>query len=192
MPDPFGQTLPVLHTPRLRLRHPRQTDADQVLSIFGDPVSMRYWSREPMQGRPEAVEYLDRIDQGFAMRSLFQWAITRLDEDELVGTVTLFGWSQQHRRAELGYMLSPALWGQGYAYEAVQAVLAFGFLQMDLHRVEADVHPDNGGSVRLLERLGFRHEGTLKERWFTYGEWSDSVLFGLLRTDFLERPGASR
>ena len=54
---------------------------------------------------------------------------------------------------------------------------------MGLHRVEADVDPENAGSIRLLERLGFRREGLFRERWFTFGSWKDSAMFGLLLSE---------
>src|SRR5690606_38652938 len=96
-----------------------------------------------------------------------------------------------HRRAEVGFMLAPAHWGKGYAAEAVRAVLRFAFEAMDLHRVEADVDPDNGASLRLLERLGFRREGYLRERWWPYGAPADSVVLGLLRDAFVAEPSAA-
>ena len=77
--------------------------------------------------------------------------------------------------------------GRGLASEAVRASLAFAFGPMDLHRVEADVDPDNEDSLRLLERIGFKREGLLRERWFTFGTWKDTVLLGLLAGDV--RPG---
>jgi RimJ/RimL family protein N-acetyltransferase len=54
---------------------------------------------------------------------------------------------------------------------------------MALHRVEADVDPENGASIRLLERLGFQREGYFRERWFTFGSWKDSAMYGLLASD---------
>ena len=182
--DPFGQTLPTLVTPRLRLRHPRPADAERVLAVFGDPVAMRYWSHEPLPDLDAARAYLRSIDEGFEQRSLFQWALTRPEDDRLVGTVTLLHWDRANRRAEVGYMLAREQWGQGLASEAVRAVLRFAFDALGLHRIEAELDPRNEASARLLERLGFRHEGHQRERWFLYGEWSDSALYGLLRTDF--------
>ena len=188
-PDPFGNALPVLETARLRLRAVRRSaDVDAILAVFGDPEAMRYWSHGPLPDLAAAHGYVDQMEQGFATRTLFQWVVTHRDADGLVGTVTLCQWDRDNRRAEVGYMLSRDHWGRGYAREAVHAVLRFAFERLDLHRVEADVHPDNSASLRLLERLGFRHEGLLRERWFTYDEWSDSVLLGLLRTDFEASP----
>jgi len=182
--DPFDTRLPDLVTERLRLRHPRPTDADAVFAIFGDIKAMRYWSHEPMESLREAHDYIAAIDKGFADRSLFQWAITEPDAGALIGTVTLTAWDRTNRHAEVGFMLHPDEWGKGYASEAVRAVLAFGFERMNLHRVEAELDPRNLASARLLRGLGFSYEGLLPERWYLYDEWCDSALYGLLRRDF--------
>lgn len=190
--DPFDDRLPALDTERLRLRHPRPSDVEAVFAIFGDVRAMRYWSHEPFEHLDAAREYLRSIDEGFAARSLFQWAITEREADALIGTVTLTAWDRVNRHAEIGFVLHPSEWGRGIASEAVRAVLRFGFERMDLHRVEAELDPRNAASARLLEGLGFQEEGLLPERWFLYDEWCDSALYGLLRRDFghPERGGA--
>jgi [ribosomal protein S5]-alanine N-acetyltransferase len=182
--DLFGDALPTLETPRLRLRQVRAGDDARLLAIFGDPEAMRYWSSEPFDGPAAATAYRLGIERGLRDRTLFQWGIATRADDRLAGTVTVYGWNPAHRRAELGYMLDRHEWGQGLAREAVHAVLAFAFGPMQIHRMEADVDPENEASMRLLERLGFSREGYLRERWFTYGAWRDSVVFGLLARDF--------
>jgi ribosomal-protein-alanine N-acetyltransferase len=183
-PDPFGDALPTLETPRLRLRPVTPADDDALFAVFSDPEGMRYWSHEPLADLAAARAYRAKMEEGFRDRALFQWVIADRADDRLVGTTTVFGWEQAHRRAELGYLLGRAHWGRGLAQEAVRAVLAFGFGAMHLHRVEADVDPENAASVRLLERLGFTREGFLPERWFTYGEFRHTYLYGLLARDF--------
>ena len=175
---------------RVRLRAPRQpdadggTDLDALWAIFSDAETLRYWSHEPFGTRAHAVEYLVGIDRVRGEGALFQWAIADAETDALVGTVTLYAWDRTHRRAEIGFLLGRAHWGRGLASEAVRAVLAFAFAEMGLHRVEADVDPQNGASLALLARLGFREEGRLAERWFTFGSWKDSVVLGLLKAGF--------
>lgn len=179
--EALGARMPVLRGDRVVLRHPVAEDAPQVLEIFGDADAMRYWSHEPFTEIGAAAAYVDRIHAGFAERRLIQWAVTLASDDVLIGTVTLVGFDWRSRRCELGYMLSPREWGRGLASEAVHRVLQFAFDELDLHRVEADVDPRNAASARLLERLGFVREGLLRDRWYTYGEFSDSALYGLLR-----------
>ena len=89
-------------------------------------------------------------------------------------------------RAEIGYILGREHWGRGYAAEAQRRVVAHAFDDLGLHRLEADTHPDNAASSRSLERLGFRREGLLRERWEVAGEFSDSVLWGLLASEWRE------
>ena len=76
-------------------------------------------------------------------------------------------------------------------HEALVALLAFGFGELGLNRVEADIDPRNRASARSLERLGFRQEGHLRERWIVGSEVSDSALYGLLASDWRERPAAA-
>ncbi len=189
-PDPFRNGLPTLGAGRVRLRAPRPPEADggadldALWAVFSDAETLRYWSHEPFETRARAAEYLDSISRGAAERTLFQWAIADQETDALLGTVTLTGWDRTHRRAEIGFLLGRTHWGRGLASEAVRAALTFAFAEMALHRVEADVDPENGASLALLARLGFREEGRLAERWFTFGSWKDSVVLGLLRADF--------
>ena len=73
-------------------------------------------------------------------------------------------------------------------HEALRALLDFGFGELDLNRIEADIDPRNSASARTLERLGFTKEGYLRERWIVGDEVSDTALYGLLRREWMERP----
>ena len=84
----------------------------------------------------------------------------------------------------MGYELHLDAWGKGYMNEALQAVLTYGFSNLGLNRVEADIHPDNVGSAKVVERLGFKKEGHLRERWIVGDEVSDSTIYGLLLSDW--------
>lgn len=171
--------------PRVRLRAPRLPEADgghdldALFALFSDADALRYWSHGPLETRDDARIYLARGDG-----SVLSWAVADAATDALVGRVTLHHWDRDNRRAEVGFIVARSQWGRGVASEAVRAVLGYGFGALGLHRVEADVHPDNAGSLALLARVGFQREGVLRERWFTYGAWSDSVVLGLLARDY--------
>jgi RimJ/RimL family protein N-acetyltransferase len=171
--------LPTLAAARIRLRWLEARDVDDLFAIFGDPEVARYWSAPAMSDRSQAEELLARIHRHFGERDLFQWGIADAS-DRVIGTCTLAWIELAHRRAEIGFALARAQWGSGLAGEAVARALAFGFDELGLHRIEADVDPRNHRSIALLERLGFRREGLLRERWRVGGEVTDSLMLGLL------------
>ncbi|MFO1327123.1 MAG: GNAT family protein [Rubrivivax sp.] len=176
-----------IHTPRLLLRPLQRGDEGALLAVFGDPEAMRYWSTPPW---PDASPGRQMIETDLAAGPDADWVrlgLVRHDGDELVGTCTLFDHCTHSRRAEIGYALARRAWGQGLMHEALTALLDHGFERWDLNRVEADIDPRNQASARTLERLGFRVEGLLRERWIVAGEVSDSALYGLLRRDWRAR-----
>jgi len=172
-----------LHTARLTLRPLSAADAPALFTIFSNPEAMRYWSSEPWIGLPQAEAYVDQRQRDYLDGAALCLGVA-LAGAELIGACTLYAFDHRNRRCEIGYMLSRAHWGHGYMPEALAALLAHGFGALDLHRVEADIHPDNAASERVLEGLHFQREGRLRERWFVDGELSDSVIYGLLRTDW--------
>ncbi len=184
-----GDALPTLEAPRVRLRWLTADDVDGLFSIFSDVQMMRYWSSTAMQARAEAEDLLVRIQRQFADQSGFQWGIERKEDGALLGTCTLFSIHHGNMRAELGYCLHSAHWGRGYMGEALGALIDYSFHVLKLRRLEADVDPDNANSLKILDRMGFRREGLLRERWNVGGGIQDSVFLGLLAREW--RGGAS-
>ena len=175
--------LPTLESPRLRLRPYRQDDARAIYALYSDPVVTRYWSFPAWTRREQASDYL-AARMALETPAVYAWALAAREGDRLIGTTTLFSLSGPHKRAEIGYSLLPARQGQGLATEALRAVLGHAFGPLGLERIEADVDPRNEPSWRLLEKLGFRREGLLRNRWRVDGEVCDSFLYGLLREDY--------
>lgn len=171
--------VPLLRGSRVHLRPIEPRDVGALFETFGDPTAMRFWSGPPWTeiAQAEALLETDKValDAGEAIR----FGIAR-DDGPIVGCVSLHGFHVGSRRAELGYVLHRAAWGQGYAAEAVGLALDHAFRTLRLHRVEADTDPRNDRSVALLVRLGFTLEGVLRERWIVGGEISDTALYGLL------------
>jgi len=179
----WGDELPTLHGDGVTLRALDEGDVDSLFEIFGDAEVMRYWSRAPYASLAEARGLLDHIQDSFATRTLFQWGIVPENTERVVGTCTLFHHAREHRRCEVGFALGRAWWGRGTASRAVGRVIRFAFEALDVHRIEADADPRNERSLRLLEGLGFRREGLLRERYHVGGEIQDAVVLGLLRRE---------
>ncbi len=179
-----GDALPTLDAPRTRLRWLTESDIDGLFAIFSDQEMMRYWSSTAMKDRSEAAELLARIHRQFADKSGFQWGVERKADGELIGTCTLFNIHRANLRGEVGYCLRSTHWGQGYMGEALAALIDHAFGVLKLRRLEADVDPNNAGSLRILDRMGFQREGLLRERWNVAGEIQDSVVLGLLAREW--------
>ena len=172
-----------LRTDRLVLRPLRESDADALFTIFSDQKVMRYWSTLPWTSHEPARAMITR-DLAQTSKEHLRLGIELAHDKRLVGTCTLFSIDAVCRRAEIGYGLASFAWGQGYMNEALRALLDYGFHQLNLNRIEADIDPRNEASARTLERLGFRKEGYLRERWIVGDEVSDTALYGLLQREW--------
>lgn len=186
-------SMPRFETDRLVVRQIRpDSDVDALFELFADPEVARYTDTGPFTSLDEASEVIDWIDGIFASRQGMRWALAlRDDADTLIGTAGYNQWHRWNNSAELGYDLAQRYWGQGLMVEALAPILDFGFIQMALNRIEADVTVGNEGSIRVLNKLGFHREGLLRQRGFWKGSYHDVWLFSLLKNETdkrLERP----
>ncbi|HET9449902.1 MAG TPA: GNAT family N-acetyltransferase [Aggregicoccus sp.] len=182
------EPLQQLATPRTLLRAPVLEDASALLALYGDPEVMRYVGQDPLQNVAQLREKLVRDLEAQRRGESARWVITLAGQPQAVGYLGLFQWSQRERRAELGYLLAKPWWGRGLMKEVLPHVVHFGFTVMRLHRMEARVDPRNTGSVRLLQHLGFRQEGLLRDAALSEGQYCDTALLGLLEDEW----GAAR
>lgn len=181
--------LPTLEGRRVRLRWLTEGDVGALFEIFSDPSVARFWSAPPITKKAEARALLSDVRRGFRERDLFEWGLALRRTDRIVGTVTLWRFDEENRHAEVGFALARRAWGRGLMKEGLNQAIALSFGPLGLRRLEADVDPRNEASLRLLESLGFRREGLMRERWNTGGELQDGVLLGLLAREWTGRAG---
>jgi RimJ/RimL family protein N-acetyltransferase len=175
---------PTLHTARLRLRPFADADADALFALHSSAHVLRSWDSPPWRERARAERFIAACrrmaDEGTGARL----AMNRASDGAFIGWCSLTGWNPDYRSARLGYCLDDAAWGRGYATEAAHAVLQWAFDTLDLNRVQAEADTRNVASARVLEKLGFVREGTLREDCVVSGDVSDSWVFGLLRREW--------
>jgi ribosomal-protein-alanine N-acetyltransferase len=177
-------TFPVLTTERLTLRRVLLSDAADVLVIRGDGEVQKY-NGPVFQDVDDVETLIEELHAEYAAQVGVNWAVTLAGNNTVLGLFGLHHWNKYHRRAEVGYDLARAYWGQGIASETLRAIIRFGFEQMNLNRIYANTIADNHESVRLLERLGFQREGTRRQHsWEDDGTFHDSAIYGLLRHEF--------
>ncbi|MGB4115289.1 MAG: GNAT family protein [Polaromonas sp.] len=176
---------PVLETERLVLRELRYGDAPTLLEIHGNAQVMQWMGTDALKDLEAAHHLVSRFLAGrVAMVSSTRWGLERKSDGQLLGSCGVFNWSKEWKKCMLGYELSLEAQGSGYMFEALNAILPWAFEHLELHRVEALIHPDNHASFKLAERLGFQVEGTLREVAFWNNTHHNMVQLGLLRRDF--------
>jgi RimJ/RimL family protein N-acetyltransferase len=175
---------PTLSTARLRLRPFTGADADALFALHSNAHVLRYWDSPPWTDRARAERFVATCERLAAEGSGARVAMERASDGAFIGWCGLTSWDPVHRSASLGYCLVEAAWGHGYAREAARALLQWGFDTLDLNRVQAEADTRNAASARVLEKLGFVLEGTLREDCVVNGDVSDSWVYGLLRREW--------
>lgn len=155
--------LAIINTERLFLHRGSDDDINEVNEYFADPEVRRY-----LGGYPPA--HLSQID-----KRRHRWYVALRDSGKLIGECH-FNSVIDDCLAEIGYIFNRRYWGQGYAGEAIKAVVQYGFNNMNLGRIRAVVEVGNNRSTRLLQRLGFFEEATIEEYDFG-GAWRMSSFF---------------
>ena len=178
---------PTLHTDRLRLRPFADADAEALYALQSSAQVLRYWDSPPWSEPSRAERFIVACRQMADDGSGARLAIERDSDGAFIGWCSLTRWNPEYRSASLTYCLDDAAWGQGYATEAARALLHWAFDTFDLNRVQAETDTRNLASARVLEKLGFVREGTLREDCIVDGEVSDSWVFGLIKRDWWRR-----
>lgn len=180
---------PILTTERLVLRPFTAADADAVTAIVSDrEIAANTLSIPHPYERPMAERWLATQEDAFMRGESVTFAVTVRDDGALVGCIGLMI-ERDHRRAEMGYWMARDRWSQGYGTEASSAVLRHAFEQLGLHRVFAHHLTRNPASGRIMQKIGMRHEGTLRGHVLKWGVHEDLELYGIVREDY-ERMGA--
>jgi [ribosomal protein S5]-alanine N-acetyltransferase len=172
-------------TERLLLRELEEADAPAIHVWESDAAVVRY-QIEDVQTLDECLEYIrrNRAEAARDPRRLYEvGCCVRAEGDLLIGRVGLKVVRPDHREGELWFAFRRDRHGQGYATEAARALIRFGFGTLGLHRIFGDCDPRNTASARLMERLGMRREGHLRESWWLKGEWCDSWIYAVLEDE---------
>jgi ribosomal-protein-alanine N-acetyltransferase len=175
---------PTLHTARVRLRPITDEDAADLFALHSNAHVLRYWDSPPWMEREVADRFVATCRQIEDEGSGARVAIERASDGAFLGWCGVTKWNPTHRSASMGYCLTEAAWGHGYATEAGRALLQWAFDTLDLNRVQAEADTRNVASARVLEKLGFLREGTLREDCVVNGDVSDSWVYGLLRREW--------
>jgi ribosomal-protein-alanine N-acetyltransferase len=173
---------PVLRSARLRLREIVPRDTNAWLALQSNPDVMRWYGAEVVQSQAQ----IEKIIADCALWRVngvgIRWGIEH--DGEFIGSCGFARWNKGWHNATLGYEIAPHCQGKGLMREALNTIFAYGFNEMQLHRIHAEIHRDNLASIKLVQRLGFSFEGVHREMGFWAGRWHDLDFYSLLEQEW--------
>jgi [ribosomal protein S5]-alanine N-acetyltransferase len=187
-PLPIAARAPVvLHTPRLLLRPFRRDDIPALLLLIGAREVAATTLRIPHPyTAADAEAFLQYSDGVWQKREGARFGVFLREGERLLGGMGLQA-NREHRHAELGYWIGVPFWGKGYCTEAVREVVKYGFEALELQRIFATHFVNNPASGRILQKIGMKHEGTLRRHILKWGEYLDVELYALLASEYSSR-----
>ena len=185
---------PILYTERLILKEITDKDASVLFEMRSNPDIMKYIDRPIPKSIDDIHELIQKMEMMKSKGEGISWGIFKKENPDLkIGNIGLYRIIVEHYRAEVGYMLNTGHHQQGIMFEAIQKVTEYGFKEMNLHSIEANINPENMASRKLLEKVGFVREAYFKENYFFNGRFMDTEIYSLLNLldtgDMLDKAG---
>lgn len=177
-------TMPVLETERLQLRRLTLQDAHDVFSYASDPEVTKYLMWPPHESIDDSLTFIASAIDLYKKRQPGPWGIVLKETRMIIGTCDYIHWWPGHKRAEIGYALSQQYWGRGLMTEAVREMIAYGFREKGLNRIQAMCEIPNIGSARVMEKVGMTDEGVLRQYMIQRGKFRDMKIYAILKKDF--------
>jgi ribosomal-protein-alanine N-acetyltransferase len=177
---------PTLKTRRLVLRPFKPSDAPRVQLLVGDrDIARTTLAIDHPYDISMAKSWIATHPEAFEKGKQVVFAVTLKNNQELIGAMGL-GLNLNQGLAELGYWIGKSYWSRGYCAEAARTVLHFAFTALCLNRVHARHFSHNPASGRVMQKVGMRHEGRLRQHVKKWGEFFDVEAYGILRSEFVE------
>lgn len=179
------QSLPMtaLPTERLILRKVSMEDRDAIFAWARDPEVSRYGAWEAHRTTHDTETFIESCLKQYDVEGLGPWVIELRETNVVIGTCGFGYVDRLDRRGGIGYFLAQDQWGKGYATEAVRALLRFGFGPLALNRIEARCLPVNTASERVMQKVGMKFEGLLRQDMFKNGAFHDLKLYARIAED---------
>lgn len=172
-----------LHTERLHLRKMKVSDSPSLFEIWSDPEVTKFMNIDSFTDENQAKDMIKLLDEFSLDNKAIRFSIIEMESNEIIGSCGFNSLDFENEKAEIGYDIARAFWGRGYASEAISALLDYAFSTLKLNRIEAKVEPENVNSVKVLRKLNFMFEGTLRRYERVNGKFIDLNMYSKLTTD---------
>lgn len=176
--------IPILETDRLVLRKMKASDANDMFEYAKKSEVTRFLTWKPHPDVKYTREYLEYIATRYAVGDFYDWAVVIKGENKMIGTCGFTRFDLANNSAEIGYVLNPEYCGKGIATEAAREVVRFGFEELKLHRIEARYMSGNAASQRVMEKLGMKRDGILREAYYVHGSYKTVAVYSILSSEY--------
>ncbi len=172
---------PTLYTERLILKAITAQDAAALYAMRSNPSIMQFIDRPIPKSVDDVLALIEKMALMKTNGEGISWGIFKKEDPTMqIGNIGFFKIMSEHYRAEVGYMLNTEEHQKGIMFEALEKVIEFGFKNIQLHSIEANINPQNIASQKLLEKAGFVREAYFKENYFFNGQFIDTAIYSLL------------
>lgn len=182
--EKYFDEFPNLESERLILRKLTLADAAELQLVRSDERVMKYMDSDRHSTIQYSQNFITENLEMYEQRKGLFWAIIEKYSGKFIGDFSYWEIDKKNSRAEIGYTLKPEYWGKGFMKEAMIQIINFGFDDLNLHSIEANINPSNENSRAILTKLGFVKEAYYKENYYFNGAYLDSEIYSLLKTSF--------
>lgn len=175
---------PPLETERLKLIEITPNHVESIFKILSLDEVTRYYGTDTFRSIEEAKKLIDIFQKNFYEKRSMRWGIVLKENNKFIGTLGLNGLQHKNKKAEIGYEIHPSYWRKGYTSEAIKEVLRYSYQELGLNRIGAVVYLENEASSNLLEKLGFKKEGELRDYLFQNSSYHTINMFSLLKREW--------
>jgi RimJ/RimL family protein N-acetyltransferase len=173
---------------RVYLKSLSPGDAEAIATLANDydiAYNIAEWGKFPHPYTvPDALYFIDDARRNLMDGVAVHFGIRLASNSELIGVTGISKIEQRNKKAEVGYWIGKPFWKKGYATEAVSMLISYGFDELGLNKIHAVTFGFNKASAHLLEGIGFKKEGTIKENVMHKNGMEDDLLYGLLKSEF--------
>lgn len=173
-----------LESDRLLLRNLELSDAPEIQLIRSDEKVMIYMDSKRQLTIQHSENFISDNLKMYEEKTGIFWAIIEKSTNTFIGDFAFFKIDHKNSRAEIGYTLKPEFWGMGFMKEAMLNIFNFGFNDLNLHSLEANINPSNNKSRAILKKMGFQKEAYFRENYYYNGDYLDSEIYSLLKSEF--------
>lgn len=181
----YFRDMPELITPRLVLRLMKKTDYHDMYAYAKDPAVTEYLTWDPHPDANYTLRYISYILPKYRSGDFHDWAVIHKEHRKMIGTCGFTSFNFAHNSGEIGYVLNREYWGCGLAAEAVRAVMRAGFMDLNLHRLEAKYMEGNERSRRVMEKCGMSFEGMRREAMYIKDKYRNIGVCSILYEEYI-------